>query len=53
MDTTIDNTKTLAQQLKFQLQWLGVMSMAGREDEADTAYVKAQELAQKLVDIGA
>ena len=44
--------KTPAQRLKFQLQWLGVMGMSGREDEADTAYVKAQELAQELVDAG-
>ena len=44
--------KTPAQRLLFQLQWLGVMGMAGREDEADAAYVKAQELAQELVDAG-
>ena len=44
--------KTTAQQLLFQLQWLGVMGMAGREDEADAAYVKAQKLAQQLVDAG-
>ena len=44
--------KTTAQRLQFQLQWMGVMSMAGREDEADAAYVKAQELAQELIDAG-
>tara|TARA_R100001198_G_scaffold96235_1_gene85127 strand:+ start:526 stop:825 length:300 start_codon:yes stop_codon:yes gene_type:complete len=44
--------KTPAQKLLFQLQWLGVMGMAGREDEADAAYVKAQKLAQQLVDAG-
>tara|TARA_R110002095_G_scaffold92963_1_gene81218 strand:- start:56 stop:220 length:165 start_codon:yes stop_codon:yes gene_type:complete len=44
--------KTTAQKLLFQLQWLGVMGMAGREDEADAAYVKAQKLAQQLVDAG-
>ena len=44
--------KTPAQSLLFQLQWLGVMGMAGREDEADAAYVKAQKLAQQLVDAG-
>jgi len=44
--------KTLAERLLFQLQWRGVMGMAGREDEADAAYVKAQELAQQLVEAG-
>jgi len=44
--------KTTAQSLLFQLQWIGVMGMAGREDEADAAYVKAQKLAQQLVDAG-
>jgi len=44
--------KTLAERLLFQLQWLGVMGMAGREDEADAAYVKAQEYAQELIDAG-
>jgi hypothetical protein len=52
MDTTIDNTKTLAQQIQFQLQWLGVMNMAGREDEANAAFGRAQELVQKLIDEG-
>ena len=28
------------------------MGMSGREDEADAAYVKAQKLAQQLVDAG-
>ena len=41
-----------AKAIAFQLQWLGVMGMAGREDEADAAYVKAQKLAQQLVDAG-
>jgi len=44
--------KTTAQRLQFQLQWVGIMGMAGREDEADAAYVKAQELAQELIDAG-
>jgi len=44
--------KTPAQSLLFQLQWLGVMGMAGREEEADAAYVKAQEFAQELIDAG-
>jgi hypothetical protein len=45
--------KTLAEQLLFQLQWIGIMGMAGREDMRDDAYVKAQEIAQKLIDAGA
>lgn len=44
--------KTTAQRLQFQLQWLGVMGMAGREEEADAAFIKAQELAQELIDAG-
>ena len=44
--------KTTAQKLLFQLQWIGIMGMSGREDEADAAYVKAQKLAQQLVDPG-
>ena len=50
MDTQTEKTK--AERLLFQLQWLGVMGMAGREEEADAAYVKAQELAQELIDAG-
>lgn len=49
------NTKTeqtTAQNLQFQLQFMGYMAMAGREEERDNAYVKAQELAQKLIDEG-
>jgi len=45
--------KTLSEQLLFQLQWMGVMGMAGREEEQDKAYVKAQEIAQQLIDAGA
>lgn len=44
--------KTLAEQLLFQLQWMGTMGMAGREDMRDDAYVKAQEIARKLIDAG-
>tara|TARA_R110000803_G_C11700357_1_gene285366 strand:- start:306 stop:467 length:162 start_codon:yes stop_codon:yes gene_type:complete len=44
--------KTTAQRLQFQLQWLGAMGRAGREDEAYAAYVKARELAQQLIDEG-
>lgn len=44
--------KTPAQSLLFQLQFMGIMQMSGRQDEADAAYVKAQKLAQQLVDAG-
>ena len=44
--------KTPAQSLLFQLQFMGIMTMSGRQDEADAAYVKAQQLAQQLVDAG-
>jgi hypothetical protein len=43
---------TPAQSLLFQLQFMGMMMMSGRQDEADAAYVKAQKLAQQLVDAG-
>tara|TARA_R110000796_G_scaffold95152_2_gene200287 strand:+ start:226 stop:378 length:153 start_codon:yes stop_codon:yes gene_type:complete len=45
-------TKTPAQSLLFQLQFMGMMMMAGRQEEADTAYQKAQQLAKQLVDEG-
>ena len=45
-------TQTLAKRLQFQLQMMGVMAMAGREEMADAAYSKAQKLAQELVDAG-
>ena len=45
-------TQTLAQRLQFQLQFMGMMAMAGREEMADAAYSKAQKLAQELVDAG-
>ena len=44
--------KTTAQKLLFHLQFMGVMGMAGREDERDKHYVKAQEIAQQLLDAG-
>ena len=46
------NEKTTAEQLQFQLQFMGYMAMAGREEERDNAYVKAQALAQTLIDQG-
>jgi len=45
--------KTLAEKLLFQLQFMGYMAICGREEQRDTAYVKAQELAQQLIDQGA
>ena len=45
-------TKTPAQALLFQLQFMGLMMMTGRTDEAETAYQTAQKLAQELVDAG-
>jgi transcriptional regulator of acetoin/glycerol metabolism len=41
--------KTDAERLLFQLQLLGVMAAAGRDEERDRAYVRAQELAQQLI----
>ena len=43
---------TLAQQLLFNLQFMGMMGMAGREDQRDSHFVKCQELAQQLIDAG-
>ena len=44
--------QTLATKLLFQLQFMGIMAMSGREEQRDTAYVRAQELAQELIDQG-
>tara|TARA_R110000765_G_scaffold229944_1_gene333431 strand:- start:225 stop:482 length:258 start_codon:yes stop_codon:yes gene_type:complete len=44
--------KTPAQRLQFHLQFMGVMGMAGREDERDKHYIKAQEIAQQLIEEG-
>ena len=45
-----ENTK--AKRLQFHLQFMGVMGMAGREDERDKHYIKAQEIAQQLIEEG-
>tara|TARA_R110000772_G_scaffold19137_1_gene53673 strand:- start:111 stop:266 length:156 start_codon:yes stop_codon:yes gene_type:complete len=45
-------TKTPAKRLQFQLQMMGMMAMAGRDEMADAAYVKAQEIAQEMVEAG-
>lgn len=44
--------KTLAQRLNFHLQFMGIMAAIGRDDKRDEHYVKAQELAQQLMDAG-
>ena len=44
--------KTPAQRLQFHLQFMGVMGMAGREDDRDKHYIKAQEIAQEMIDAG-
>ena len=52
MEAKKENTNTPAQQLLFHLQFMGIMAMSGREDESDAHYVKAQKIAQQLVDKG-
>ena len=49
---TNPETKTLAQRLQFQLQFMGMMGNAGREEMADDAYMKAQKIAQEMVEAG-
>ena len=44
------NDKTPAEQLLFQLQFMGMMLMVGRQEEADTAYQKALTLAKELIE---
>jgi len=43
--------KTIAEKIQFQLQFMGIMKMCGRDDEADTAYIKAQELTAELIEL--
>ena len=43
--------KTLAEQIQFELQFMGTMKMCGRNEMADTAYVKAQELTAELIEL--
>ena len=43
--------KTIAEQIQFQLQFSDMMKMCGRDDEADTAYIKAQELTAELIEL--
>jgi len=49
---TNPETKTPAQNLQSQLQMMGIMAMAGRDEMADAAYIKAQEIAQEMVEAG-
>ena len=43
---------TLAKRLRFHLEFMGVMGMAGREEERDKHYIKAQEIAQEMIEAG-
>ena len=43
--------KTIAEQIQFQLQFMGMMKMCGRNEMADTAYIKAQDLIDELVEL--
>ena len=44
--------KTTAEQLLFQLQFIGMVLMVGRTEEAYTAYQKALALAKELIEAG-
>ena len=52
MKTQETQTETTAARLLFQLQFMGLMLQTGRTEEADTAYRKAQQLVQQLIDAG-
>jgi len=43
--------KTIAEQIQFQLQFSDMMKMCGRNEMADTAYIKAQDLIDELVEL--
>ncbi len=43
---------TTAERLLFHLQWMGTMMSVGRDEMADDSYIKAQKLAQQLIDEG-
>ena len=43
--------KTIAEKIQFQLQFMGMMLLSGRDDFANTAYVKAQELTAELIEL--
>ena len=44
--------KTTAEQLLFQLQFIGMVLMVGRTEEAYTAYQKALALTKELIEAG-
>ena len=46
------NDRTTAQVLQFRLQYMAVMMMAGRAEDADVAFNQALELVQDLIDDG-
>ena len=48
----IKKEQTLAQELNFHLNFMGIMASIGRDEKRDEHYVKAQELAKELVDAG-
>jgi len=52
LSMTNPETKTPAQNLQSQLQMMGIMAMAGRDEMADDAYIKAQKIAQEMVEAG-
>ena len=41
---------TQLEQLQFHLQFMGVMAMAGRSDEAEEQYIKAQRLLAEMIE---
>ena len=43
--------RTIAEDIQFQLQFMGMMGMCGRAEMADKAYVKAQELTAELIEL--
>ena len=43
--------KTIAEQIQFQLQFSDMMKMCGRNEMADTAYIKAEELTAELIEL--
>lgn len=52
MTAEVERERTTAEVLQFRLQFMAVMMMAGRTEEADTAYQQALELVQELIDAG-
>jgi 4-hydroxyphenylpyruvate dioxygenase-like putative hemolysin len=41
---------TQLEQLQFHLQFMGVMAMAGRVDDAEEQYRKAQQLLAEMIE---